>query len=137
MGAAQSMFSRLSTFCPFLLVLSILLSSCSNEVDQQTKTLRDILSWTASAEFIADARASETVPETYSGLSLARCRQEVAALVTSLSGNQNIPHAVGDLDGLLQQAADAASRQDRIATDRALEALRHARSEISSEMPKT
>jgi hypothetical protein len=131
------MFNRSSTCCSTLFLVLLLLSSCSSEQDEQNKTLRDILSWTASAEFIADARASQKVPETFSRLSLVRCREEVATLVTSLAKAPDTPRAIEKLDGLLQKAAEAASKQDRTATDRALEGLRHARSEISDEMPKT
>jgi hypothetical protein len=45
-------------------------------------TMQGILSWTASAERIVGARTFGQVPETYSGLAIERCRQEVASLVS-------------------------------------------------------
>ncbi|MVA37769.1 hypothetical protein GOZ91_24860 [Agrobacterium vitis] len=117
-----------------IFLIIVLLSSCSSEQDQRRKTLQGILSWTASAEMIVDARTVGQVPETYSGLAITRCREEVTTLVNELG--DGAPHAVKNIQPLLQAAADTASKGDRSAAERILEALRHARSEIESGTPE-
>jgi hypothetical protein len=117
-----------------MFLLSALLSSCTSEQDQQQKTLQNILSWTASAEMIVDARTSGVVPDTYSRLAIERCQEEVASLVNELGDGAS--ETVRIIQPLLQEAADAAAKRDRPAAERVVEALRHARSEINREMTK-
>ncbi|MVA82241.1 hypothetical protein GOZ89_22790 [Agrobacterium vitis] len=133
-GLDRCMTNRAGNGCSVIFLIIVLLSSCSSEQDQRRKTLQGILSWTASAEMIVDARTVGQVPETYSGLAITRCREEVTTLVNELG--DGAPHAVKNIQPLLQSAADTASKGDRSAAERILEALRHARSEIESGMPE-
>lgn len=110
----------------------VTLSACSDERDRQQKVLLGILSWTASAEMIVEARSDATVPETYSRLAIRRCQEEVALLAEDLG--EKPPQTIRNIQSLLDQAGVAASRDDRPAVERALQALRDARGEIQREM---
>jgi len=113
---------------------AVALSSCSSEQEQQQNTLRGILSWTASAEFIIDERTSGTVPDAFSQLAIQRCRDEVALLKKDLVGSAL--DEVGKLQSFLDQGAEAANKNNRSAAEPALLALREARSRISAGMSK-
>jgi hypothetical protein len=113
---------------------AVALTSCSDEQEQQEKTLRGILSWTASAEFIIDERLRGTVPKAFSQLAIERCREEVALLKEDLVGSSL--EQVGELQSHLDHATEAANKDNRSAARPAILALREARSQISAGMSK-
>ncbi|WP_337269944.1 hypothetical protein [Oryzifoliimicrobium ureilyticus] len=117
-----------------VIAVSILATSCSDGSQKQQKALNTILSWTASAEMIAEARAGRIVPETYSALALERCQEEVSALLAELDDNAR--NDVKDIPVLIHQASEAATKEDRVGVSQRLEALRQRRAEIKNRMPR-
>lgn len=115
-------------------IAMFVLSACSNEKEQTDKTLQGIVSWTASAEMIADARIKGVVPQTYSHLALERCQKEVTLLVKELG--EAVPRPIQDIQTLLERIGTATSINDRHGVETTLKGLQDARSQIKIERPE-
>ncbi|MEZ2126266.1 MULTISPECIES: hypothetical protein [unclassified Sinorhizobium] len=116
-----------------MLFTIVVLTSCSDEGDQQRQLLQQTTSWIASAEMIIHARSSGQVPETFSSLAVDRCRNEVSSLLDQLKNTTLSPRqrsVLDRFDPLLAKAAEAASKNDRSEAERTLEALRQTRDEL-------
>ncbi|MBB3659192.1 hypothetical protein FHX15_004456 [Rhizobium sp. BK650] len=68
----------LSTF------LILWLASCADQDDQFHKRMQEILSWSATAEMILDARLGALVPKGFTALAVERCQKEILDLSSQL-----------------------------------------------------
>ena len=90
-----------------LLLLSLV--SCSNEDEQSRKRMQEILSWSASAEMILDARLGARVPEGFTDLAVERCQKEISDLSSQLPQTSRYDQAraaAARFNGLIAAAHD-------------------------------
>ncbi len=66
----------------FLLVAMV---SCSDEQQENDRKIRSVLSWSATAVMILEARQRSIVPKGFTGLSLKRCEKEINSLAQQLT----------------------------------------------------
>jgi hypothetical protein len=97
-----------------VLCLSLLLPlvSCANEDGDFRKEMQQILSWSASAELILDARLGARVPQGFTDLAVERCRKQISDLSSELpqtSGYDRAKAAVAKLNGLIAAAHEEIS----------------------------
>ncbi|WP_157386314.1 hypothetical protein [Rhizobium leguminosarum] len=89
--------------------LSLSLVSCTNENEQFDKQMQQILSWSASAEMILDARIAKNVPEGFTDLAVEKCQTEISDIASQLPQTARTAHAraaVVMLNGLISAAHD-------------------------------
>lgn len=92
-------------FIVALLLMGI--TSCSDGREQTERELRGILSWSATAEMVLDARAKMLVPDSFAALTLERCGKEIANLSKALPASpQNLAALAGRLNATIAAAHD-------------------------------
>jgi hypothetical protein len=99
------------------------MTSCSDEQQQTERQIRALLSWSATADMILNARAQMLIPAGFSTLAIDRCKNEISSLSKELA--ETSPQDLTVTIGRLNEIIDAAN--DDIANGRADEASRHLR----------
>jgi hypothetical protein len=83
------------------------LMSCSDEHAQYDKRLKQITSWSASAELILEARLENHVPQGFTDLAVKQCRKAISDLAKQLpvtSNYRDTQATIAKLNGLIDEA---------------------------------
>ncbi|AVA25597.1 hypothetical protein [Rhizobium sp. NXC24] len=65
-------------------ILFVSMTACSNEQQQTARQVQALLSWTATADMVLDARAKMHVSDSFTALTVDRCGKEIGSLSKEL-----------------------------------------------------
>ncbi|TWB10827.1 hypothetical protein FBZ99_11046 [Rhizobium sp. ERR 1071] len=86
----------------------VCLTSCSDEQQQRDRKIRDVLSWSATAEMVLDARTEMRVSNSFAILTIERCAKEIGSLSKELP---TFPENLAALAGRLNMVTGSAHRE--------------------------
>ncbi|OWV92798.1 hypothetical protein ATY81_16745 [Rhizobium sp. R72] len=116
-------------------LLLVAMVSCSDERQENDRKLRSILSWSATAAMILEARQTLFVPQGFARLSLERCSKEIDSLARQLTKTspRDLSVEIDDLNKAIAAAsADVASGRNEDAA-RQLENLRRMQDSLKAQ----
>ncbi|MDK4715316.1 hypothetical protein [Rhizobium sp. CNPSo 4039] len=93
----------------FIIALFLVsLTSCSDGQQQRERKIRDVLSWSATAEMVLDARTKMLVSNSFAILTIERCTKEIGSLSKELP---TFPENLAALAGRLNMITGSAHRE--------------------------
>lgn len=90
----------------FIIALMLVpITSCSDAQQETERRIRALLSWSATADMVLDARAKMLVPNSFAALTMERCGKEIGSLSKELPTS---PQDLADVTGRLLKTIGAA-----------------------------
>lgn len=89
-------------------LLLVCLTSCSDGDQRRERKIRDVLSWSATAEMVLDARTRMLVSNSFAILTIERCTKEIGSLSKELP---TTPENLATLAGRLNMITGAAHHE--------------------------
>ncbi|CCM78092.1 hypothetical protein [Rhizobium mesoamericanum] len=88
--------------------LLVAMVSCSDEQQENDRKIRSLLSWSATAVMIIEAREKSIVPKGFTRLSLKRCGKEIDSLAQQLTktGSQELSLQITELSKAVEVAGN-------------------------------
>ncbi|WP_431323290.1 hypothetical protein [Rhizobium sp. YTU87027] len=103
-GAVRISIMKLLVFA----LLLVTMVSCSDEQQESDRKFRSVLSWSATAAMILEARQKSIVPEGFTRLSLKRCRTEIDNIAQQLTktASQDLSVQIAGLNKVIATALE-------------------------------
>ncbi len=114
-------------------LLLVSMTSCSDGQQQTERQIREVLSWSATADMVLEARARMLVPNRFAALTVERCAKEIDSLAKALpASSPNLGSIAGRLTAVIGAAHDDIVNGRTDTVSRHLEDLRSIEAEMKA-----